>query len=172
PATMRPAVPGTAGLSAGSNVPSPLPGKNEADWPVIEINRSCRPSRLKSAASTRNASAMPVSSFVGGANESTSGCFVAQTLFVHTPRAQSESAAQPLPRGHFAHVGPPQSTSVSMPSLRPFAQGDAAHLPLVQVALAQSAPATQLRPSGQPGQLPPQSRSDSVPFLTPSVHDG
>jgi len=46
------------------------------------------------------------------------------------------------------------------------------HVPLVlQTPLEQSVPALQATPSGQPGQLPPQSMSVSVPFWTKSVQE-
>ena len=45
-------------------------------------------------------------------------------------------------------------------------------VPLVQVALWQSALTRQVSPSGQSGQLPPQSMSVSLPFLRLSMQFG
>jgi hypothetical protein len=96
-----------------------------------------------------------------------------QTPPVQTPLAQSVAVAQRLPSAHFAHVGPPQSTSVSLPFWTPSLQvgaggcwsgggggccsgvgcccwGGALHLPLTQCSpLAQQWPLHTLRGFGQ-----------------------
>jgi hypothetical protein len=67
---------------------------------------------------------------------------------------------------------PPQSTSLSLPSRRPFEQlvAPAVHAPLAHTPEAQSLPLLQAAPAGQLArQAPPQSRSDSVPSLMPLV---
>src|SRR5207244_1180025 len=65
--------------------------------------------------------------------------------------------------------GPPQSASVSSPSLRPSPQGRGAHSPKLQKRAAQSASPWQPAPSGQGRHEPPQSRSVSSPSFWPFV---
>ncbi|HYY53102.1 MAG TPA: hypothetical protein VE755_09525 [Myxococcales bacterium] len=81
--------------------------------------------------------------------------------------AQSALVEQRAPGTHFAAHEPPQSTSLSSPSLIRSVH-DAAHEPLVQMPLMQlDAP---LHPAAKPhfaGQLPPQSTSVSSPSLSP-----
>jgi hypothetical protein len=48
----------------------------------------------------------------------------------------------------------------------------AAQVPAEQTALWQSVSTPQVSPIGHAGQLPPQSTSVSLPFFTPSEHDG
>jgi hypothetical protein len=98
-----------------------------------------------------------------------------QMLPMHTPLWQSEGLPQIFPATHFTQVAPPQSTSDSVPfftlSLHAAAthlRGDPEHTPLWQSAgTAQPCPVPHL-----PGQLPPQSTSVSVPFLTLSEQLG
>src|SRR4051794_7813704 len=76
---------------------------------------------------------------------------------------------------HLAQVGPPQSTSVSMPSLVPLPQGPVPmHLPLLQTPLRQSLlpPHLALAPQRGQGVAPPQSTSLSPPFCFASVQVG
>jgi hypothetical protein len=47
-----------------------------------------------------------------------------QVPVAQTPLTQSASVLQPLPAPHLGHVAPPQSTSVSSPSLMPSVQCD------------------------------------------------
>src|SRR3954465_9254425 len=92
---------------------------------------------------------------------------------VHTPLAQSPAAAQTFPLAHFAHFGPPQLRSVSIPFLTASSQAGAAHSPPLHTPLAQSPPLVHILPSAQVGQAPPpQFRSVSAPFRAVSVHVG
>jgi hypothetical protein len=76
-----------------------------------------------------------------------------------------------LPQG--AHTGPPQSTSVSMPSFAELLHAAEMHRPIEHCTLTQSVGAVQALPAAQAGQVPPpQSTSVSAPFLTVSVQDG
>ncbi len=86
---------------------------------------------------------------------------------------QSESWLQLLPSPHFWHE-PPQSVSVSSPSLVPLPQWAGRQLAFWQTPVAQSEPALQYFPSAQRGQpdAPPQSTSVSAPFFTPSLQAG
>jgi hypothetical protein len=68
-----------------------------------------------------------------------------------------------------AQTGPPQSTSLSVPSTRVSAHASA-HTPDRHAPPLQSLALLQARPSPQPLQLPPQSTSLSSPSLTPSAH--
>src|SRR6476661_2196840 len=54
----------------------------------------------------------------------------------------------------------------------PFVQVSPVHFPPTHIALAQSALMPQLVPTGQPGQLPPQSTPVSLPFRMRSVQLG
>src|SRR5262245_49929783 len=69
------------------------------------------------------------------------------TLFVQVMPLQSVPCWHIRPSSQALHVPPPQSTSVSAPSCLPFSQGDAAHVPLVHVMLAQSLPALHFFPT-------------------------
>jgi len=89
---------------------------------------------------------------------------------------QSLPAMHVEPAAHLGHVGPPQSTPVSLPLETPSVQvaaGAALHVLLVtlQVAVRQSLLPLQLPPIAHlPHVVPPQSTPDSSPFLMPSVH--
>jgi hypothetical protein len=98
-----------------------------------------------------------------------------QTPAVHTALAQSPLPPQSLPAAHFVEQEPPQSASLSEPFLTPSVQAAPWHDPLVHLPLAGSA---QSPFEEQPlptvhwvAHEPPQSRSVSEPFLTPSGHD-
>jgi hypothetical protein len=101
----------------------------------------------------------------------------------HEPEAQSVATAQESPFAHFAGQEPPQSTSVSSPSLIPSVQLGAAvgvaqrWVPGSQKPEAQSAAAPQPTPFAQvlpcaTQIVPPQSTPVSPPFITPSVQVG
>src|SRR5262245_25773573 len=79
---------------------------------------------------------------------------------------------QPCVSAQPGQVPPPQSLSVSLPSLAPSMHCVATQtLPALQVPLAQSLPLLQDAPTLQVlPQEPPQSTSVSVPFLRPSWH--
>jgi hypothetical protein len=63
--------------------------------------------------------------------------------------------------------------SVSLPFFTLSAQPEAMHTLLVHTLLAQSSGWEHVLPSAHfTGQPPPQSRSVSVPFFTPSLHAG
>jgi hypothetical protein len=86
---------------------------------------------------------------------------------------QSLAIRHGLPGPQATQVPPPQSIVVSFPFHTPSVHVGATHLPLAHLLLRQSqSDATpHVRPTGQRAQLPPpQSTSDSVPFLTPSLH--
>jgi hypothetical protein len=90
-------------------------------------------------------------------------------VHVHTspvqtvPFAQSVSSTQLSPAAHFAHTGPPQSTSVSMPLAARSSHSVASQVSFApQELLVQSASLRQPSPSAQSAQsAPPQSRSVS-----------
>jgi hypothetical protein len=87
---------------------------------------------------------------------------------------QSAGTLQPWPVAHLVLHEPPQSTSVSLPSLAPSRHAFATQrcVVVLQKALAQSAAALQPRPVAHfVLHEPPQSTSLSVPFLTPSLHE-
>lgn len=85
------------------------------------------------------------------------------------PQSPFTLQASPLPHGEQL---PPQSTSVSLPSLLPSPQVDV-HFPDLQVLLLPQSPLTEhVFPSAQAPQLPPQSWSVSLPLRTPSVQLG
>src|SRR5690606_25123451 len=95
-----------------------------------------------------------------------------QTLPMQMFDAQSRGSmhASPLPQG--AQVPPPQSMSVSLPLRMPSTQAPGWQKPPVHVAVesAQSALPMHMLPFGHfVLQLPPQSRSVSSPFCTPSL---
>jgi hypothetical protein len=71
---------------------------------------------------------------------------------------------------HFAQALPPQSFEVSAPFLTPSVHVPGAHcISALQIPVAQSMPAVQVRPAAQGAHdAPPQSTSDSVPFSWPS----
>ena len=86
---------------------------------------------------------------------------------------QSESARQPWLLAHVGQRPPPQSMSVSLvPGFFTPSKHEAAHVLPSQDNPLQSFISLQVRPGPQPVQVPPQSRSVSVPFFTPSVHEG
>jgi hypothetical protein len=87
---------------------------------------------------------------------------------VQTPLAQSEANAQLFPSEQGEQV-PPQSTSVSFPSLALSVHVGWAQTPPVQVLLVQSAPLAHFFPSSQREQVPPQSTSVSLPSCFPSA---
>src|SRR5437588_860182 len=87
-----------------------------------------------------------------------------QTLPVHELLVQSVGALHACPAAHVGQTPPPQSTSVSAPSLAWSAHWLATHLSEIpsQALLVQSALAAQSLPAAQVGQTPPpQSRSVS-----------
>jgi hypothetical protein len=92
----------------------------------------------------------------------------------HTSLVQSVPTAQATPLSHREQaVVPPQSTALSPPFFTPSVQEAGWHTLLLQTALWQSPPFTQLLPGTQAPQVPPpQSTSVSVPFCTPSRHVG
>jgi hypothetical protein len=75
-----------------------------------------------------------------------------------------------LPCAHGAH-GPPQSTSVSLPSSTPSAHESGAQTFERHVAEAQSAFTLHASPGGHGAHEPPQSTSVSSPFFLPSAHE-
>jgi hypothetical protein len=88
---------------------------------------------------------------------------------------QSALIPHVLLSAHFGQVGPPQSTSVSLPFLIPSMQVAvaAAQTPELQLLLLQSALTRQALPFAHfEVQLPPQSTSVSSPFFTVSVQVG
>jgi hypothetical protein len=89
------------------------------------------------------------------------------------PDVQSEPARHAR-LGTHAGQTPPQSTSVSLPSLVPLLQLGRPQKPLEQAPLAQSAARLQCLPTAQRVHVvtPPQSVSDSPPFWTLSEQDG
>jgi hypothetical protein len=101
-----------------------------------------------------------------------------QTPAMQTPSTQLVPLVpHPLPFPHFIGQVPPQSTSVSLPFLIVSVHSGAAHAFVLagQTPLAQSPPVAHPLPSAHrlPGaQVPPQSTSVSLPFLSASPHDG
>jgi hypothetical protein len=92
------------------------------------------------------------------------------------PPAQSPFAVQPLPSAQALQVGPPQSTSVSLPFWT-VSVHDATHVVPLQIPPRQSAAILQplLNAHGFPlpsQATPPQSTSVSRPFFTASLHVG
>src|SRR5207244_3453265 len=61
----------------------------------------------------------------------------------HRPLAQSVPSLHAFPPAHLSQIGPPQSTSVSIPSSLPLVHGDLPHTPFTQVRLWQSGPSAQ-----------------------------
>src|SRR5205085_2483891 len=87
----------------------------------------------------------------------------------HWPLWQSPAIMHARPFGHGAH-GPPQSTSLSPPSLIPSPHAEVEQRWLAHSRLWQSDPARQWRLGAHPGHTPPpQSTSVSAPFFTPSL---
>lgn len=98
-----------------------------------------------------------------------------QTLPAQLPRWQSVLAVQRFPSAHRAQPtsAPPQSRSVSVPSVTPSAHcGVVAQAPLRQIAVAQSLVVLQAVPTGHPEHVPPQSTPSSVPSCRPSSQEG
>jgi hypothetical protein len=99
------------------------------------------------------------------------------TSFTHCPLSQSTSTEHGFPAAHLGHAAPPQSTPVSVPSFIEFehvAAGRQKELVVVfamQLRLAQSSGTLHEYPMRH-AQPPPQSIPVSMPFSTPSVHDG
>ena len=95
----------------------------------------------------------------------------ASVVGLQNPDLQSSPLAHPLPRLHFSPQAPPQSLSVSSPSLRPSSHAVALqrcdcmlHIPVEQSpSAAQAWPASHFF-----AQPPPQSLSVSPPFLVAS----
>ncbi len=87
-----------------------------------------------------------------------------QVPLAQPPLLQSEGAEHFLPSAHFGHCGPPQSASVSCPSLRPFLQlGGVMHTPLLHSPLWQSEFTRHFLPSAHGvHSTPPQSVSVSA----------
>jgi hypothetical protein len=86
---------------------------------------------------------------------------------------QSDSCKHCFPSGHAAQMPPPQSTSVSLPSLTWSSHVEATQVPepMSHTVDAQSRVSLQSLPTAQAAQVPPpQSTSVSLPSLTPSAH--
>src|SRR4051812_44503062 len=95
-------------------------------------------------------------------------CVAAHALFTHETLRQSVLVTHALVLPHGPQVGPPQSTSVSAPFFIVSEQvaAGAAQTLAVQTVLAQSAPEMHESPMAHfNAQVPPQSVSDSVPFI-------
>lgn len=89
---------------------------------------------------------------------------------VQKPPVQSAGAAQSFPFAHLVQL-PPQSTSDSVPFLKPSVHVEVAQRPPVQAAPVQSLWVLQSMPSSHLGQVPPpQSTSVSEAFFVSSVH--
>src|SRR5204863_9513045 len=90
-----------------------------------------------------------------------------------TLSTQSAGCWHVFPASHLAHIGPPQSTSLS-PLLRMPSLHEGTHTPPLQLPLAQSDAAPQCFPSAQRMHMPapPPSMSLSPPFLIPSMQFG
>ena len=91
----------------------------------------------------------------------------------HTPDVQCPLAWQPSPSRHCAHTDPPQSTSVSSPSCRPFTHDTHRKLVGSQIPDAQSLSSRHCIPSSHAfctvaHAAPPQSMSVSRPLCSPS----
>jgi hypothetical protein len=93
---------------------------------------------------------------------------------LQAPVAQSPAAAQPAPSAHFVLQPPPQSRSVSLPSLMPFSQVVPTQtLFTLQTLDWQSLAPRHLSPEAHFEQsLPPQSVSVSNPFFILSLQEG
>jgi hypothetical protein len=91
---------------------------------------------------------------------------------VHTPLWQSPATLQCPLVGHFGHVPPPQSTSVSAPFCTLSVQLAPWQMLPTHTPLWQSPPPVHCLPAAHLPQLPPQSMSVSVPFFTVSVQLG
>lgn len=90
-------------------------------------------------------------------------CELQQNPSTQIPPVQSALPLQSLPLGHLFGQPPPQSMSLSDPSLTPSVQ--LMHLAPEQTLLVQSALPLQVFPSRHLfGQVPPQSTSLSLPF--------
>jgi hypothetical protein len=92
----------------------------------------------------------------------------AQESAVHVPLRQSPATLQRFPTVHLPHAVPPQSTSVSSPSV--FLSLHIAHWPFAHWApVTQSSVTWHFLPTGQRAQppVPPQSTSLSVPSIFP-----
>src|SRR5262245_32284986 len=87
---------------------------------------------------------------------------------------QSAPVAQTLPTAQSLHAGPPQSTSVSMPPLKPSLHVEShVKVPGSHIPPAQSLLAAHVFPGPHfCGHGPPQSTSVSPPFFTASLHAG
>jgi hypothetical protein len=100
---------------------------------------------------------------------------VAQTPPLQMLLAQSLARLHGLPAPQPGHTPPPQSTSTSAPSRRPSSQEGLLQRWLAEQIkpLTQSASTPQAAPALQRvAQSPPQSRSVSLPFWTPSLQLG
>jgi len=104
---------------------------------------------------------------------------VAHCPAAHTCVLQSPDVRQALPAPHGGQARPPQSTSVSVPSLTPSEHVEAGEqvrepvvLFVVQLPLAHVAPDVQGDPVRQTAQGPPQSTDVSPPFVAPSSQLG
>ena len=93
---------------------------------------------------------------------------------MQTPETQSEACRHAWFVAHAEQVGPPQSTSVSLPFLMPSKQVGAVQTLPTQFPEAQSEACKHALPVVHvaPQVGPPQSVSVSFPFLTPSVQVG
>src|SRR5687767_13900555 len=95
-----------------------------------------------------------------------------QTVSVHTPLSQSVPMAHVWSTAHGGHE-PPQSTCVSEPLLTPSVHVGGWQLPRLHTVLTQSVTVLHAAPTSHGGHSsPPQSRSDSLPFCSPSVELG
>jgi hypothetical protein len=95
-------------------------------------------------------------------------------LPVQTPLWQSPAPVQSFPFTHFGQ-SEPQSVSVSVWFKTPSEHVAVRHVLPMQTPLLQSTPEPHTRFVSQRGQVrltPPQSMSDSSPFLTTSEHVG
>src|SRR5437764_1040271 len=114
---------------------------------------------------------MPTARLVTPANDT---AFTLHLFVVQVALAQSVPTVQPRPSAHGAHTPPPQSTSVSAPSLMPLLHDTGTLQTLLeQNALRQSAAMRHICPFAHLfGQMPPQSTSASLLSLIPLVQVG
>ena len=163
-------------VSASSLTPS---------WQRVATQVSVCALQMPDAQSLPILHALPVAHFAGHAppqSRSVSSPFFTvsrQRLPMHLPvcalqRPERQSLALPqaLPWPQAMGHAPPQSTSTSVPFLRPSRHWLSTQVLLVaQKPVAQSAPVPQALPRPQgPHLLPPQSKPVSSPSFTPSLH--
>jgi hypothetical protein len=98
---------------------------------------------------------LSVSFFRPSEHVAATGAGLLHTEASHEPLLQSASCVQCSLSGHLSQL-PPQSTSVSLPLVKPSLQvGAASHTPASHRPLSQSVGAVQLAPSAHTGQSPP-----------------